>query len=65
LKFGKPCISYPRNAAKGYKLAGVIVGDLALAWTISEGKSPVRYDDDIFVGKCGEDLRQGSPHLLA
>jgi hypothetical protein len=63
LELGEPRISYPTNAAKGHELAGVVVGNLAFAWTTREGELPVRRDEDVFVGKCSEELRHDAQLL--
>jgi hypothetical protein len=60
LEFGESCISYPPDAAKGHELAGVVVVNLAFAWTTNEGELPVRRDEDVFVRKCSKDLRHGA-----
>jgi hypothetical protein len=60
LELGEPRVSYPPDAAKGHELAGVVVGNLAFARATSEGELPVRRDEDLFVGKCSEDLRHSA-----
>jgi hypothetical protein len=59
LKFGESRISNPPDAAKGNELAGVVVCNLALAWTTREGELPVGRDEDVLVGQGSEDLRHG------
>jgi len=58
-KFRESRVSNPPDAAKRNELAGVVVCNLALAWTTRDSELPVRRDEDIFLGQGSDDLRHG------